>query len=59
MADGKVVVVATDAGMPSVSDPGYLLVTAAIEAGLPVTAVPGVARSGPRSHRGHFIGAPP
>lgn len=41
MADGKVVLVATDAGMPSVSDPGYRLVTAAIEASIPVTAVPG------------------
>lgn len=41
MAAGKVVLVATDAGMPSVSDPGYRLVVATIEAGLPVTAVPG------------------
>jgi len=41
MGEGKVVVVATDAGMPSVSDPGYRLVVAAIEAGIPVTAVPG------------------
>lgn len=41
MADGKVVVVATDAGMPSVSDPGYRLVVAAIEAGIRVTSVPG------------------
>ena len=41
MTDGKVVVVATDAGMPSVSDPGYRLVSASIEAGIPVTAVPG------------------
>jgi 16S rRNA (cytidine1402-2'-O)-methyltransferase len=31
----------TDAGMPSVSDPGYRLVAAAIEAGLAVTALPG------------------
>src|SRR5699024_3912794 len=35
------VVVVTDAGMPSVSDPGYRIVTAAIEAGITVTAVPG------------------
>jgi 16S rRNA (cytidine1402-2'-O)-methyltransferase len=33
--------VVTDAGMPSVSDPGYRLVAAAIEAGIDVTAVPG------------------
>ena len=38
---GGTVVVATDAGMPSVSDPGYRLVTAAIAAGIQVTAVPG------------------
>jgi 16S rRNA (cytidine1402-2'-O)-methyltransferase len=38
---GQTVVVVTDAGMPSVSDPGYRLVAAAIEAGVPVTAVPG------------------
>lgn len=31
----------TDAGMPSVSDPGYRLVAAAVEAGIKVTAVPG------------------
>ena len=38
---GHPVVVATDAGMPSVSDPGYRLVAAAVEAGLEVTCVPG------------------
>jgi len=38
---GATVVVATDAGMPSVSDPGYRAVVAAIEAGVRVTAVPG------------------
>jgi 16S rRNA (cytidine1402-2'-O)-methyltransferase len=41
MADGATVLLLTDAGMPSVSDPGYTLVRAAIEAGIPVTAVPG------------------
>ncbi|ONI72468.1 16S rRNA (cytidine(1402)-2'-O)-methyltransferase [Kribbella sp. ALI-6-A] len=41
MAEGQTVVVVTDAGMPSVSDPGYRLVAAAIEAGVVVTAVPG------------------
>jgi 16S rRNA (cytidine1402-2'-O)-methyltransferase len=34
-------VLVTDAGMPSVSDPGYRLVAAAVEAGRAVTAVPG------------------
>ena len=41
MADGATVLLLTDAGMPSVSDPGYTLVRAAIEAGIPVTSVPG------------------
>ncbi|BDZ42704.1 hypothetical protein GCM10025865_20030 [Paraoerskovia sediminicola] len=35
------VAVVTDAGMPSVSDPGYRIVTRAIERGLAVTAAPG------------------
>jgi 16S rRNA (cytidine1402-2'-O)-methyltransferase len=38
---GDRVVVVTDAGMPSVSDPGYRLVTAAVDADVRVTCVPG------------------
>ncbi len=38
---GESVVLVTDAGMPSVSDPGYRLVAACAAAELPVTAVPG------------------
>jgi 16S rRNA (cytidine1402-2'-O)-methyltransferase len=38
---GERVLLVTDAGMPSVSDPGYRLVVAAVEADLRVTAVPG------------------
>ncbi len=38
---GERVLLVTDAGMPSVSDPGYRLVAAALEAGIQVTAVPG------------------
>ncbi|MFN8196423.1 MAG: 16S rRNA (cytidine(1402)-2'-O)-methyltransferase [Nocardioidaceae bacterium] len=38
---GQRVVLVSDAGMPSVSDPGYRLVSAAVEAGVRVTAVPG------------------
>ena len=41
LRDGMTVVLVTDAGMPSVSDPGYRLAAAAIEAGIRVTAVPG------------------
>jgi 16S rRNA (cytidine1402-2'-O)-methyltransferase len=41
MRAGERVVLVTDAGMPSVSDPGYRLVTACVEAGIQVTAVPG------------------
>jgi 16S rRNA (cytidine1402-2'-O)-methyltransferase len=38
---GERVLLVTDAGMPSVSDPGYRLVAAAVEADVLVTAVPG------------------
>src|SRR5215204_1053521 len=38
---GDRVVLVTDAGMPSVSDPGYRLVVAAVAADIRVTAVPG------------------
>ena len=41
IAAGQRVVLVTDAGMPSVSDPGYRLVRACIDHDLPVTAVPG------------------
>ncbi|WP_329178368.1 16S rRNA (cytidine(1402)-2'-O)-methyltransferase [Streptomyces sp. NBC_01477] len=41
LAGGARVVLVTDAGMPSVSDPGYRLVAAAVERGITVTAVPG------------------
>ncbi|TDC47511.1 16S rRNA (cytidine(1402)-2'-O)-methyltransferase [Jiangella ureilytica] len=41
LTDGARVVLVTDAGMPSVSDPGYRLVAAAVGAGVRVTAVPG------------------
>jgi 16S rRNA (cytidine1402-2'-O)-methyltransferase len=41
LTDGARVVLITDAGMPSVSDPGYRLVAAAVAADIRVTAVPG------------------
>ena len=39
--DGQTVLVVTDAGMPSVSDPGYRLVSACVAEGLPVSCLPG------------------
>ncbi|MDT0448715.1 16S rRNA (cytidine(1402)-2'-O)-methyltransferase [Streptomyces hesseae] len=41
LVGGARVLLVTDAGMPSVSDPGYRLVAAAVEKGVKVTAVPG------------------
>ncbi|MFI7003538.1 16S rRNA (cytidine(1402)-2'-O)-methyltransferase [Nocardia sp. NPDC050175] len=38
---GRTVLLVTDAGMPSVSDPGYRLVAACAERDLPVTCLPG------------------
>lgn len=38
---GESVVLVTDAGMPSVSDPGFRLVAACVEAEIPVTCLPG------------------
>jgi 16S rRNA (cytidine1402-2'-O)-methyltransferase len=64
--DGALVVLITDGGMPSVSDPGYRLVRAALDAGLPVTAAPGpsavttaLALSGLPTDRFCFEGFPP
>ncbi|RRD05474.1 16S rRNA (cytidine(1402)-2'-O)-methyltransferase [Arachnia propionica] len=63
IASGQRVVLVTDAGMPSVSDPGHRLVAACIERDLRVTAVPGpsavltaVAVSGLPSERFCFEG---
>ncbi|HEY5200591.1 MAG TPA: 16S rRNA (cytidine(1402)-2'-O)-methyltransferase [Acidothermaceae bacterium] len=38
---GSRVLLVTDAGMPSISDPGYRLVVAALTADIPVTCLPG------------------
>ncbi len=63
---GDRVLLVTDAGMPSVSDPGYRLVAAAVEADVLVTAVPGpsavltaLAVSGLPVDRFCFEGFPP
>ena len=41
LESGKDVLLVTDAGMPSVSDPGYRIVAAAIERGIAVRVLPG------------------
>lgn len=63
---GFTVAVITDGGMPSVSDPGFRLVRAAVAAGVPVTSVPGpsavttaLAVSGLPCDRFCFEGFPP
>ncbi|WP_093171054.1 16S rRNA (cytidine(1402)-2'-O)-methyltransferase [Sinosporangium album] len=66
LQEGDTVLVITDAGMPGVSDPGYRLTHLAVEAGIPVTALPGpsavttaLAVSGLPSDRFCFEGFPP
>jgi 16S rRNA (cytidine1402-2'-O)-methyltransferase len=63
---GELVLVVSDAGMPTISDPGFHLVKAAIEANVPITAVPGpsavldaLALSGLPTDRFSFEGFPP
>jgi len=41
VAEGQTILVVSDAGMPAVSDPGFRLVSAAVDAGVLVTAIPG------------------
>ena len=43
LADGKSIALVTDAGTPTISDPGYKLVREAAAQGTPVTSVPGPA----------------
>ncbi|QCQ90095.1 16S rRNA (cytidine(1402)-2'-O)-methyltransferase [Rhodococcus sp. SGAir0479] len=64
--EGRTVLLVTDAGMPSVSDPGYRLVAACVDKDLPVTCLPGpsavttaLALSGLPVERFCFDGFPP
>ncbi|MFI6868345.1 16S rRNA (cytidine(1402)-2'-O)-methyltransferase [Nocardia sp. NPDC050406] len=66
IASGRTVLLVTDAGMPSVSDPGYRMVAACVERGLPITCLPGpsavttaLALSGLPVERFCFDGFPP
>ena len=66
LEEGKSVALVTNAGSPGISDPGFSLVRAAINAGLPVTAIPGAAAlvlavtlSGLPVHSFTFRGFPP
>jgi len=41
LSNGKAIALVSDAGMPGISDPGYELVKACIDAGIPVVPIPG------------------
>jgi 16S rRNA (cytidine1402-2'-O)-methyltransferase len=66
LEEGKSVALVTNAGTPGVSDPGYTLVRSVIEAGVPMTMIPGasavimaVVLSGLPVHSFTFRGFPP
>jgi len=66
LRNGETVALVTDAGTPGISDPGFLLVRAALAENLPMTAVPGptalimaVTLSGLPVHAFTFRGFPP
>ena len=66
LAEGQSVAVVSDAGTPGISDPGYSIVRKAIDAGLPVTMIPGATAvtmalvlSGLPAHAFTFRGFPP
>jgi 16S rRNA (cytidine1402-2'-O)-methyltransferase len=42
LQQGRTIALVSDAGMPTVSDPGQRLIRAAIDAGIPVEVIPGV-----------------
>ena len=64
--ESKSVALVTDAGTPGISDPGFLLVRSVLQAGLPLTAIPGptalipaLILSGLPVHSFTFRGFPP
>lgn len=66
LKDGKSVALVTNSGTPGISDPGFVLVRSAIEAGLEVTMIPGATAfvmalilSGLATHSFTFRGFPP
>lgn len=66
LEEGKSVAVVTSAGTPGVSDPGFVLLRQAVEAGISVTAIPGptafvtaLVLSGLPVHSFTFRGFPP
>ncbi len=66
LREGQSVALVTNAGSPAISDPGFTLARAAIEAGLPLTAIPGptalvtaLVLSGLPVHSFTFRGFPP
>lgn len=66
LEEGKTVALVTDAGTPAISDPGFVLVRAAVQAGLALTAIPGptalitaLVISGLPVHSFTFRGFPP
>jgi len=66
LAEGKNVALVTNAGSPAISDPGFILVRSAIEAGHSLTAIPGptalvtaLVLSGLPVHSFTFRGFPP
>lgn len=66
LSEGRTVALVSNAGCPMVSDPGFVLVRAAIAANIPVTAVPGpsavitaLVLSGLPVHSFTFRGFPP
>jgi 16S rRNA (cytidine1402-2'-O)-methyltransferase len=66
LASGKTIGLVTDAGTPAISDPGFILVRAALAAEIPMTAIPGptalimaLVLSGLPVHSFTFRGFPP